>query len=743
MRVPRIFPVLSFFALVASACSIPHLADYERTAQPLPQTSFLYAADGSLITRLHASQDRILLRYAQMPESIKQAVVAVEDQRFWTHHGVDLRGVLRAAYQDAANGTVVQGGSTITQQLIKNLYLSDTQTLARKVDEAILAWQLEDQLTKEQILAKYLNTVYFGEGAYGIQAAAQTYFGVDANGLSLSQSATLAGLIAVPNSFDPFSHPTRAGTRRDLVLQDMFDQGMISDQRRAAASAGRIVLHPPSAQDRYPYPYFVDYFKQWFLSNPAFGVDRAARNTLLFTGGLRITTTLDPSLQADAERAVRSILPYPTDPSAAMTVIDPRTGFVRAMVGGKDSQYWDPHSSSGRLNLATGGSTGRQAGSAFKPFALVAALEQGMTPSTIFSAPSSIDIPIDGGQVWHVTNAEGGGFGSLSLESATVYSVNTVYAQVIQQVGPENVIGVAKQMGIRCCIRTTEPKHQLQPYYSSVLGTNEVNTLEMASAYGTFATGGRHAQPVPAVTITDAKGKVIWSANPQPKLVVDPRVVAVADGILQKVVLYGTGVAANIGRPQIGKTGTNQNYSDAWFGGAVPQLSAVVWVGFPQGQVPMTPPTTRITVFGGTWPAQIWHAFMAQATAGMPVRSFPSPSVSYVSVAVDITQTPYCLPNQFTLPANISTLQFISGVEPHKTCTTPTSSGQVNVPSVIGRSQASATTILERAGFNVALVLAQSTLPAGSVITQSPTAGTSLPQTSTVTITVSQVPPTP
>ena len=740
MRVPRIFPVLTVFALLAGACSIPHLADYQRTAQPLPQTSFLYASDGSLITRLHAGQDRILLSYAQMPESIKQAVVAVEDRRFWSHHGVDVRGVLRAAYQNAANGTVVQGGSTITQQLVKNLYLSDTQTLARKVDEAILAWQLEDQLTKEQILAKYLNTVYFGEGAYGIQAAAQTYFGVDAKNLSLAESATLAGLIAVPNTFDPFKHENRARSRRDLVLQDMADQHMISEPRRAAASTGRIVLHPPSRQARYPYPYFVDYFKQWFLSNPAFGADRAARNTLLFTGGLRITTTIDPTLQAYAEQAVRSVLPYASDPSAAMTVIDPRTGYVRAMVGGRDREYWDPHSTSGRLNLATGGSTGRQAGSAFKPFALVTALDQGMTPSTVFSAPSSINIPLDGGQVWHVTNAEGGGFGSMSLESATVNSVNTVYAQVIQQVGPQNV-DTAKKMGIRCCIRTTEPKHQLQPYFSSVLGTNEVNTLEMASAYGTFAAGGRHAQPVPAVKITDAKGNVIWSADPTLKLVEDPRVISVANSILQKVVLYGTGTAANIGRPQIGKTGTNQNYSDAWFGGAVPQLSAVVWVGFPQGQVSMAPPTTRITVFGGTWPAQIWHAFMVKATARMPIHPFPSPSVRYVSVAVDITQTPYCLPNQFTLPANIRTLQFIEGVQPRKICTTPTSSRLVNVPSVIGRSQASATAVLDRAGFNVQVQVAPSTLPAGSVIAQSPTAGTSLYQTSTVTITVSQAPP--
>jgi penicillin-binding protein 1A len=271
-----------------------------------------------------------------------------------------------------------------------------------------------------------------------------------------------------------------------------------------------------------------------------------------------------------------------------------------------------------------------------------------------------------------------------------------------------------------------------------VLGSNEVNTLEMASAYGTLATGGQHVNPIPVISITDPQGKLVWQANPRPKQVVDPAVASAADQILQKVVLYGTGTAANIGRPQIGKTGTNHGFTDAWFVGAIPQLVASVWVGFPQGQISMEPPTTRITVFGGTWPAQIWRLFMLKAALTFPVRQFPTPQVNYIAVAVDVTQDPYCLPNQYTLPQNIQTLEFIAGTEPTKSCTTPTSLQQIAVPSVVGLSQAAAMTLLADAGFYVKVLIATSTQPPGTVISQSPSAGVAAYQTSTVTITVSE-----
>jgi penicillin-binding protein 1A len=432
------------------------------------------------------------------------------------------------------------------------------------------------------------------------------------------------------------------------------------------------------------------------------------------------------------------VLSYPSDPDAAITVLDPRTGFVKAMVGGKERNYWlDVRA--GRVNLATGtGGTGRQTGSAFKPFALVAALEQGMSPETVFSAPASLAIALDDGEVWNVTNAEGSGYGSMTLRSATVNSVNTVYAQLIERLGPEVVNETAMRMGMRCCGRVARPRGPLDPYLSSVLGANEANTLEMASAYGTLATGGRHVHPLPVSEITDADGTVIWRADPQLEQVVQPHVAALAADILQDVVSVGTGTAAAIGRPQIGKTGTDEDHANAWFVGAVPQLSAAVWVGYHEGEYPMEPPRTRITVFGGTWPAQIWRLTMMRATAGMPFASFPTPSVEYVSVAVDVTQDPYCVPNQYTLPQNIETLRFTSGSEPIEVCTQPDSVQRVIVPSTVGFPQVDAMTQLRDAGFYVEVELVPSTQPPGTVVYQDPAGGVSEEQTSTVRLSVAQ-----
>jgi penicillin-binding protein 1A len=740
MRHRRGFPLFGsmlLLAVTATACDMPSIDEYDPL--PLAQTSFLYAADGSLITELHAAENRVVLREREMSPFVRDAAVAIEDRRFFAHHGVDVRAIARAAVVNANQGEVTEGGSTITQQLVKNLYVGNADTLRRKLDEASLAWQLEDRLTKDQILTKYLNTVYLGEGAYGVQSAAQTYFSIDARELSLGQSALLAGLIAAPNHFDPFVHPESAYGRRNVVLRLMRDQHLIEPAQYRAAVREPIVLRRGEPPERYRFPYFVDYFKEWFLANPAFGLTRQDRYKLLFTGGLRITTTLDPRTQELAEDSVRSVLESPSDPDGAMTVIDPRTGFVRAMVGGKDADYWKD-TDAGRVNLATGeGGLGRQTGSAFKAYALVTALENGISPSTVFPAPATIDIPLEGGTIWHVTNAEGSGYGSMSLASATVNSVNTVYAQLIQQLGPDKVVETAERMGMRCCLRVSEPREPLSPYLSAVLGTNEANTLEMASAYGTLATGGAHIDPVPVVSVTDAQGGTLWQARPHPKQVLEPQVASAAADILQDAVSYGTGRSAIIGRPQLGKTGTADTHTNAWFVGAIPQLTAAVWIGFHEGLIPMEPPRTRITVFGGTWPAQIWRLFMLRAAADLPEREFPTPEVGYLSVSVDVSQSPYCLPNAYTLPQNIDTLQFIEGTEPTEVCTSPTKVQSVPVPSVIGLDQASAALALEDSGFYVEVRVEPSTQPAGTVIYQSPSAGTSATQTSTVTVTVSEV----
>ena len=737
----RHFPLAAFTAACAvffAACGV-HLEDVPRRA--LAQTSFVYAADDSVITQLHAVEDRVVLPSSQIPSWIRDAAVAIEDRRFYQHHGIDGRAILRASYVNLRDGSIEEGGSTITQQLVKNLYTGGERTLVRKLSEASLAWQLEDRLSKEEILTRYLNAVYFGQGAYGVQAAARTFFGVDAIDLNLARSALLAGLITSPGHFDPYEYPSRANGRRRVVLRLMHEFGMITEAQRRHAGRARIHLHPVTTFGRYDYPYFIDYLKEWFLTNPAFGDTREDRYKLLFTGGLQIHTTLQPAVQSAAQRAVDSVLSYPDDPSAAVTVVDPRNGFVLAMVGGDQRDYWRDRRA-GRVNLATAmGGTGRQSGSAFKPFALVAALEAGLSPSETFPAPSTLQLALETGEIWDVTNAEGAGYGTMTLRSATIRSVNTVYAQLIDRLGPATVVEVAERMGLRCCRRVSNPARPLEPYLSAVLGTNEVNTLEMATAYGTLATGGVRSRPVPVSRVTDARGTVLWSANTTGDRVLDPQIASAANDILNEAVLYGTGTAANIGRPQIGKTGTAMDHNDAWFVGAVPQMVAAVWVGFPQGRIRMEPPRTRITVFGGTWPAQIWRLLMLEATAGLPATTFPNPEVGFVSVSVDASQTPNCLPNPFTLPQNIETLQFIEGTEPTEMCTSPSSLQEVLVPSTVGSSEQIAIEGLTQAGFYVEVKTAPSTQPKGTVIAQIPSAGTEAFQTSTVTITVSSTVP--
>ena len=748
----RFLPIAAVLtlALAAQACDLPSLKEERRTAPALPQTSFLYAADGTLITRLHAGEDRVVVKSRNIPDVMRDAVVAIEDQRFWDHSGIDLKALLRAAYVNATEGRVVQGASTITQQLVKNLYVGDEDTVTRKINEAYLAWQLEHKLSKDQILTKYLNTVYFGNGAYGIQAAAQTYFDEDATELTLPQAALLAGLIRAPVDYDPVAHPTHARQRRNQVLNAMLAQGLIDGPTRDATVRLQAELDLGEEDERrYIAPYFVDYFKEWFLSNPRFGATPQERYDLLFEGGLRITTTLDPRIQLQAERAARQVLPYQRDPYAAISAIDPRTGYVRAMVGGRD--YWDEDDRFARINLATGGSTGRQTGSAFKPFALVAALENGFSPSSPLNG-SSVSIPLADGTSWEPGNAEGGGYGTISLESATVNSVNVAYANLEVQlgggnafVGAEKIVEVAERMGIRCCPRTTEPNTPLRAVPAAVLGANEVSTLEMASAYGTLAFGGAHVQPTPVVRIETAEGDVLYETLSRGEQVIEPSVASVAVDILQGVVQYGTGTAARLDRPQFGKTGTEDLYRDAWFVGAIPQLSVAVWVGFPAGQISMAYPAVRISrVYGGTWPAQIWHAFMVNATRNMPVREFPSVigGVEYVTVEVDVTQG--CLANPYTPPGNINTMQFIEGTAPTKVCREPTSYQLLAVPSVIGMRQSEAVGMLRSAGFNVAVELVPSEQPTGTVVAQDPGGGEAAQQTTTVTISVAEaVSPTP
>ncbi|MBW3536806.1 MAG: PBP1A family penicillin-binding protein, partial [Actinobacteria bacterium] len=572
----------------------------------------IYAADGSLLAVLHGEENRETVPLEKIPEVLRNTVVAIEDERFWQHKGVDPKAVLRAAYTNAEGGDIVEGGSTITQQYIKNTYTGSEQNLSRKLKEASLAIQFEQRHTKERILELYLNSVYFGNGSYGVQAAAQEYFGIPASELDLARSALLVGLIRTPSLTDPFEDPETATARRLMVLERMANVGKVSHEEAAAAAATPLNLRVTPEARRYPAPHFVEQVRRFLLESEAFGSTPEARRDLLYGGGLRIHTTLDLGLQAKAEEAVSRVLSRPnSDPEAAVVTIDPKTGHVKALIGGRDFFGAGP---AAKFDLASQGR--RPAGSAFKPFVLAAAMKEGVSLGLTYRGPSRITLRTPGGGSWVVDNYEGSGGGSLDLVEATVRSSNTVYAQLILDIGPEDAVATAKEMGIRS---------PLQPYPSAVLGTNDVTPLDMASAYATLANRGLATPPTFVTRVTDATGRVLYQHSRGSRRVLSSALVADEVAVLQQVVQRGTGEKAKIGRPVAGKTGTGQAWRDAWFVGFTPELTTAVWVGFPQTQRSMVPPATRIRVTGGSWPAEIWQLYMSAALAQEPITPFPQP----------------------------------------------------------------------------------------------------------------------
>ena len=664
------------------------------------ETTKVFAADGSLITTLHAEQDREQVPLAQMAQPLKAAVVAIEDSRFFAHKGVDLRAMVRALKRNAEAGEVREGGSTITQQYVKNVLLDPKKTVHRKVREAVLAMQIERTHTKEAILEGYLNRIYFGNGAYGVQAAAQLYFNKPAAALTLAEGALLAGLIQGPENYDPFTAKDAAFARRQVVLARMKELHAAPDADIAAAEAAPLgVVAKPATGARYPAGYFVERVKRFILDDPRFGATPADRRRLLFEDGLRIHTTVDLRVQQAAEEAVKAVLPNPaSDPSGAVVVLDPKTGFVKALVGGRDFFGAEPEA---KFDLATQGL--RQTGSSFKPFVLATALAQGISPGKVYPAPTQLTIPMpDGQEPWVVNNYEGEGGPPVNLVDATVHSINTVYAQLIQEVGPQKAIDMAHTLGI------TGP---LKPYPSAVLGSNEISVLDMASAYSTFAADGMHAEPVFVDEITRADGSVLYRRPSTLHRAVPTDVARGVTGILAQVVQRGTGGAAGLGdRPVAGKTGTANEWRDAWFVGYTPDLVAAVWVGFPERLRSMTPPATPINVTGGSYPAQIWHRVMDPALAGSPIIPFP---------ALDPPKT-----------------------DPAAAPTAPPAPAGVALPDVGGQYESQAKTVLEAAGFKVEIDRRPSRERArGMVADQSPSPGTPVAPGSTVAIVVSSGPP--
>lgn len=583
--------------------ALPDL-DPESVAFKPAETSVVYASDGSVLAEWHAEQDRKVIPIEQVPQHLKDAVVAIEDERFYQHEGVDLQGIARALRANARAGQAEQGGSTITQQVVKLLFTGSERTLARKIKEALLAYQLEARTDKRRVLETYLNLVYFGQGAYGVESAAKRYFGKRAADLDLAESAMLAGIIASPARYDPFTHPDAARERRNRVLRKMRELGMISEMQLASALDAQLRVEPRPEGGQQVAPYFVEHVKQQLI-------ERLGSQTV-FEGGLRVHTTLDPVLQQYAEEAARALLPDPGDPEVALVCIDVATGDVLAMVGGRDF-------SKGQFNLAVQGK--RQPGSAFKPFVLVTALAQGVKPTDVFEATPFSTRVKDG--IWRVQNYENEKTApAMTLAAATDWSVNAVYARLVMKVGPENVVKTANAMGI---------KTPLDPNPAIALGglTTGVSPLEMASAYSTLASGGIRREPVSVSKVTDRAGNVVLAPVREDRRVLAPSIAKTASAMLHDVVERGTGQAAKLPVWAAGKTGTTQAYRDAWFVGWADGLCTAVWVGYREGQVSMTN-VHGIKVTGGSFPARIWQRFMSRALAE---RQRPRPQESAASAA--------------------------------------------------------------------------------------------------------------
>jgi 1A family penicillin-binding protein len=672
-----------------------------------PLRSTIYASDGSVLAVV-ADYNRVYVSFKDVPKVTSDAIVAIEDHGFFEHGPVDFSSIMRALIANVHAGQIVQGGSTITQQLVKNTETGNERTFNRKWREAQDAIRLERTYSKQQILELYMNQVYLGHGAYGVGSAAEYYFGKSVQKLTLAESALLAGLIKAPSDDDPITHKERSLDRRNVVLRRMLALGWIShgdytqalteplklsSKRRNVNKFGPKAYDALFVQDQILHPVKTSRNDpQYRAIIQTFGKTYEERRQLLFQGGLKIYTTINPKMQSYARAAVEGFLPSPgnrppSNPNASMAAIVPQTGAIVAMYGG---QSFSKH----KINLAT--QIKRSAGSSFKAFTLSAALEQGIPIGKVYNA-SRTKIPFDKcpdpSGAWSPQNAEPSEGGFMNMARATAGSVNIYFAQLIADTGAANVQEMAKRMGVVTYTRGGEVS--IPAVCSITLGAVQVNPLSMTSGYSTLANGGIHCKPFVIRKVVAANGKNIYKSKPSCQRALDAKIAAQVTSLLEGVVAHGTGTAANIGRPQAGKTGTAQDHKDAWFLGYIPQMVAGVWVGYayPKKEIPMEglAKLGGRPAFGGSLAAPIWHDFMVKAAAGLPVRGFPTP---------------------------------------------PAPKGG-NVPNVVGMKQADAVRTLVNASFTPVVKTAPSTKPAGIVFDQSPPGGASAALGSIVTIMVS------
>ncbi len=718
-----------------------------------PENSFIYDADGRVLAELTFEENRNPITLDQVPQVVIDAVLATEDAGFYEHEGVDHLAIVRAALTNFTAGGIESGASTITQQYVKMAFLSPEQTLQRKIEEALYAMQLEDQLTKDEILELYLNRAYFGAGTYGIGTAADRYFSKDIRDVSLGEAATLAGLLRAPEANNPINSLENAQARRDIVLRQMSSQGFISSDQAFAAIGQPLeprISEPPPPE----YPFWTRWISQ-LLTNEgvaadlgsqldameAMGPTREERIRRVFQSGLRIHTTIDPELQDLAQAAILEHLTYEDEPPeeiarepfGAIVSVEPGTGAIRAMAVGphtfgsceEDGSWVDEDEDTGRLwcdrttvNPAVWGmgGSGRQPGSAFKPFVTAAALEDGISPGLTLDArgPQEIEGCRDGQGVWEVRNA--GGNDIVDMYSGMARSSNVYHALLVAQTGPAKLVDVAQRLGIN--------RADLPEECSLALGAGDVSPLEMATAYATLFNRGEYCAAFPITRIEDNRGNVLWEHQPDCRQVIDDEVADRAVDTMAGVVQPGgTATVANLGEwPTRGKTGTTDNNVDAWFVGGIRQMATAAWIGYPNGTRhyrteaqaaevcgeqrlgstcgPERTLMRNVTiggrsysqVFGGTIPAPMWATYMSQAAQRFEPEAFPDPG---------------------PIPVG-------------------------RVPNLLAaESVAEAEDIAEDAGFTVQFEEVEDYRPAGTFFEQNPEAGTQLPLGNMVTVLVS------
>src|SRR5690242_17337387 len=630
----------AFWVLTILPGSLPSVTQLETF--DASEGTKVYDDNDELITEFHVER-RIFVPLAQIPKPLRDAIISTEDARFYSHHGVDPTGIARAVYQNFRRGRIVEGGSTITQQLAKVLFLTPDKSLERKLKEAVLALELERRYSKDRILEMYLNQIYFGHGAFGVEAAARTFFGKSVGELRVGECTLLAGLPKAPSTYSPFEHPEAAKRRRATVLARMVDVGTINAQQAKKIGESALGLIPPERR-RTTGQYYLEYVQQQLEAQ--YGAD------LVFKGGMHVYTTLSPLMQVKAERALREGLKTlesrrvaaatdkpaaaPERPEGALLTIEPQTGYIKAMVGGYDFFKSE-------FNRAV--QARRQPGSAFKAFVYLAALESGQTPASVVD-DSPIQYPTGrNGKPWKPDNYDRKFRGPITYQQALEESVNVAAVKVLEKNGVRRTVDLARRLGV---------ESPLGENLSIALGTSDLSLLEITSAYGALANQGAWMHPTAIRYVLDSQRKLLEENTPQSKQVVSPEVAYVMTYMLRGTIERGTGVAARaLGRPAAAKTGTTNDYSNAWFIGYTPQLATGVWVGYDR------PRSLGKDETGSRVAVPIWTTFMQDALAGTPAEDFPIPE-RVVLVPVDLNASGGCV--------RPVTMAFIAGTEPKETC---------------------------------------------------------------------------